>query len=311
MEALPQSREAGAAAGQLDAFVQHLALERGLARNTQLAYRRDLEDYLAGSSGSLEAPDVAAYLLRLRGEGRSSATLARRLSALRAYLRFLEQGTGGASLAELQAPRRPRRLPRVLSVHEAAELVARPTGTDPRSCRDRAMLELLYGAGLRVSELVGLRAADIDLERRLVRCFGKGGRERVVPFGRRAAAALRRYLQHGRPALLRSGGGRSDPLFPGRRGHPLTRQACWKIVRAHAVGAQIRRAVSPHVLRHSFATHLLEGGADLRVVQELLGHADIGTTEIYTHLSQGHLVAVYRRAHPRARGPHPPGSSGT
>ena len=305
----------------LQAFVTHLALERGLSPNSQAAYRRDVADYLKFAAGgqTLTSEGALAYMGLLRTQGRASATLARRLSALRAFARFLDEarsaGTVGPTLdplAHVPTPRRPAALPKVLSAHEAVRLVEQPADDHPRGLRDRALLELLYGSGLRVSEVVGLRVADVDLRDRLVRCFGKGGKERVVPFGRSAAQALGLYLRHGRPALARARGrsrgasgaaaGReADVLLLGQRGRPLTRQACWKIIKGYGRVAGIARPVSPHVLRHSFATHLLGGGADLRSVQELLGHADIGTTQIYTHLSTGHLVQAHREAHPRAK----------
>ena len=304
----------------LEAFVTHLALERGLAVNSQAAYRRDVADYLRSTGGQMLSPERAlAYMARLQAQGCAATTLARRLSALRAFVRFLEeapQGTGDAAgpdpLAHVPAPRLPAALPKVLSPNEVVRLVEQAQGDAPRRLRDRALLELLYGSGLRVSELVGLRVADVDLGDRMVRCFGKGGKERIVPFGQAAEAALRVYLAQGRPALMRArgrskGASRSaahteaDTLLLGHRGRPLTRQACWKIIKGYARDAGIPRPVSPHVLRHSFATHLLGGGADLRVVQELLGHADIGTTQVYTHLSAGHLVQAHRDAHPRAQ----------
>jgi integrase/recombinase XerD len=299
----------GSAGAWVQAFVEHLAVERGLSRNTQWAYRRDLEDYFRSTGGAappLLAPQrVLAYLASLRRRGHAPATVARRLATLRAFQRFLEgldpDGDGTDPLRGVRAPRRPLALPKVLGQQEVARLIDGVAATDARGLRDRALLELLYGSGLRVSELVGLRVQDVDLQRRLVRCLGKGGKERVVPLGRPAAEAVERYLREGRPALLRGGRRASDLLFPGRRGGALTRQACWKIVRGWALRAGIGRRASPHVLRHSFATHLLEGGADLRAVQELLGHADIGTTQIYTHVTAAHLRRVHARAHPRGR----------
>lgn len=303
----------------LESFVTHLAIERGLSANTQVAYRRDVADHLRVAAGLVVTTEgVRAYLAGLQAKGRAPTTLARRLSALRAFVRFLEQagadadqaGAGTADpLANIPTPRRPAALPKVLSSNEVVRLVGQVQGDAPRPLRDRAMLELLYGSGLRVSELIGLRVADVDLRERLVRCFGKGGKERVVPFGRTAAQALRAYLEQGRPTLLRArarskgaaAARGADVLLLGHRGRPLTRQACWKMIKGYARTAGLPRRVSPHVLRHSFATHLLGGGADLRVVQELLGHADIGTTQIYTHLSAGHLVQAHRQAHPRAK----------
>jgi integrase/recombinase XerD len=293
----------------LEQFAVYLAVERGLAAKTQEAYRRDVGDYLrrAGVAVPPTPEAVRAYLAELQRSGRSAATLSRRLSALRAFCRFLDEQARGApvdALEDVEAPRRPAALPKYLATHEVEALLAQPSGADPRSLRDRAILEMLYASGLRVSELLGLRVEDVDLRERWLRCYGKGGKERVVPFGRRAAEAVRRYVQTGRRALLGgAGAARGDPLFVGRRGRALTRQACWKIIRGYARAAGITRSVTPHVLRHSFATHLLGGGADLRIVQELLGHADIGTTQVYTHVTAGRMLAVYRQAHPRARRP--------
>ncbi len=298
--------------GPVASFTAYLAAERGLAAHSVAAYRRDLEDFerflLARGQALAGPPDpdgAEAYLRSLVELGRAPTTIARRLSALRAYERYcLEEGArperpGG--LARLPRPGRRLRLPRVLGVHEAAALLEAVRADGPIGLRDRAVVELLYASGLRVSELVGLDQGDIDLERRSLRCFGKGGRERVVPFGRPAAAAVERYLQEGRPALDRGGRRSGDAVFLGSRGGRLARQTCWRLLKLYARAAGLPRPPSPHVLRHSFATHLLAGGADLRVVQELLGHADIGTTQRYTHLTLGHLRQAYLQAHPRAR----------
>jgi integrase/recombinase XerD len=294
----------------LAAFADHLVAERGLAGNTAAAYRRDLEDFarfLARRGGALRegfpAQAVVAYLAELRAEGRRPATVARRLAALRAYVRFREEeAAGGARLperGELPRLRAPDRLPRVLGHEQAERLLAAPRGEAPRALRDRALLELLYASGLRVSELTALDLADLDLGRRTVRVRGKGGRERVALFGPPAARALAAYLAHGRPRLAGPGSGAA--VFLNARGRRLTRQGCWLIVRAHAVRAGLPAGqVSPHVLRHTFATHLLAGGADLRAVQELLGHRDLATTQVYTHVLPERLRRVYRRAHPRA-----------
>lgn len=321
-----QARPPDAQADLLLEFANHLSVERGLATNTVSAYRRDLLDYLRFLRAG--GPPVAApwlsperarrYLAALQRRGHSPATLARRLSALKAFRLFLEEGRahpetlgertqGRDPLFGVEAPRRPQGLPKALSPHEVERLLAAPQAVDPRGLRDVALLELLYASGLRVSELVGLRPGDLDLRERLVRCYGKGGKERVVPFGSKAAVALERYLALGRAHLVRGRRGKAaDALFCNRRGGALTRQGCWKIIKGYARSAGIAQNVTPHVLRHSFATHLLGGGADLRVVQELLGHADIGTTQIYTHVTVGHLRRVYRLAHPRARRRHGP-----
>ena len=298
--------------GPVAAFVAYLAAERGLAVHSVAAYRRDLEDFerfLAARglvlSGPPDPEHAEAYLREGVAAGRAPATIARRLSALRAYERYCgEEGlqpSRPGGLRRLPRPRRRLRLPRVLGVNETLALLESVRAEGPRGLRDRAIVELLYASGLRVSELVALDRGDIDLERRALRCRGKGGRERVVPFGRPAAAAVERYLCEGRPGLVHGGRRAGEAVFLGLRGRRLRRQACWRLLKGHARAAGLPRPPSPHVLRHSFATHLLAGGADLRVVQELLGHADIGTTQIYTHLTLGHLRQAYLQAHPRAR----------
>ena len=293
----------------LAAFGEYLVAERGLGARTREAYVRDVTHYLAfsGAKGPITESRVTEYLAALRRAGRSPATLARRVSALRALVRFLQEGEEAPAgsppqaLDDVPQPRREAHLPRVLAPGEVVTLLAAVRGHDARALRDRALLELLYATGLRVSELLGLRLGDLDLVDGLVRCWGKGGKERIVPFGRPSARALAAYLAQARPQLVRQARGpAADVLFPGPSGRPLTRQGFWKIIKQYARQADIRRPVSPHVLRHSFATHLLAGGADLRVVQELLGHASVETTEIYTHLTAGHMRAAYQ-AHPRAR----------
>jgi integrase/recombinase XerD len=275
-----------------------------LAPKTVDAYRRDLADvakFLERSPAEATQDDLAAYLASLRARGLASTTIARRAAALRSFYRH-QQLLGARRdnpAAELDLPRRARTLPRTLSPGEAERLIEAAAGTTPRSLRDRALVELLYGAGLRVSEAVGLDRAAVDLERRLVRCIGKGSKERVVPVGREAVEALRRYLARGRPYLDR----RHRPeLFLNAQGGPLTRAGAFLILRrlAGAAGLEPER-VHPHLLRHSFATHLLEGGADLRSVQEMLGHADLSTTERYTHVSDRRRRELYFQAHPHAR----------
>lgn len=306
------------AAGLLAAFSEHLIVVCGLALNTALAYRRDVADYLRfrAGEGALcgedppAAESVRAYLASLRAQGGAPATVARRLAALRAFRRFRERSAAEAGLDQaapatagadgwrsLPAAAVAPALPRVLSSGEVSALLRAPRPEHARGRRDAAMLELLYASGLRVAELVGLQCTDLDLSERWLRCLGKGGKERVVPFGAAAAAALTDYLRQGRPRLLGRRGG--DALFLNGRGGRLTRQGCWKIIKGYARAVGIAQRVTPHVLRHSFATHLLAGGADLRAVQELLGHADIGTTQIYTHLSGEHLRRAHGR-HPRA-----------
>ena len=275
-----------------------------LAPRTVDAYRRDLADlsaWLGGSPADATTEQLAAYVATMRADGKAATTISRRVAAARSFYRhqvLLGARTDNPA-AELELPRRRRALPRTLSPGEAERLIEAAAGTTPRALRDRALVELLYGAGLRVSEAVGLERSAVDLERRLVRCIGKGSKERVVPIGREAAEALRRYLARGRPFLDR----RHRPeLFLNAKGGPLTRAGAFLILRrlAGAAGLEPER-VHPHLLRHSFATHLLEGGADLRSVQEMLGHADLATTELYTHVSDRRRRELYFQAHPHAR----------
>jgi integrase/recombinase XerD len=275
-----------------------------LAPRTIDSYRRDLKslaEWLGRPPSSATTEELEGYLAELRAAGRAGTTIARRAAALRTFFRHLVLVGVRAEnpAAELAAPRRARRLPRTLSPGEAERLVEAAKGTTPRALRDRALVELLYGAGLRVSEAVGLERGAVDLEARLVRTVGKGDKERVVPIGRQAVDALRRYAARGRPFLDR----RHQPeLFLNAQGGPLTRAGAFLILRRLAVSAGLDPArVHPHLLRHSFATHLLEGGADLRSVQEMLGHADLATTELYTHVSDRRRRDAYFAAHPHAR----------
>ena len=275
-----------------------------LAPRTVEAYRRDLAD-VAGfleTSPDKATPDrLAAYVASMRARGLAATTIGRRIAALRSFYRhqMLIGARADNPAAELDLPRRARTLPRTLSPGEAERLIEAASGTAPRALRDRALVELMYGAGLRVSEAVGLDRSGVDLERRLVRCLGKGSKERVVPIGRQAADALRRYLARGRPFLDR----RHRPeLFLNAQGGALTRAGAFLILRKLAAAAGLEPdRVHPHLLRHSFATHLLEGGADLRSVQEMLGHADLSTTERYTHVSDRRRRELFFQAHPHAR----------
>jgi integrase/recombinase XerD len=287
---------------ELEGFLALLATRR--APRTVEAYRRDLTDIaqrLGKPIGSATTDDLRTYLAQLRADGLAPATISRRVSAARAF--FAHQVLLGARTdnpaAELESPRRRPKLPRTLSPRETERLIEAAVGTTPRALRDAALVELLYGGGLRVSEAVGLDRAAVDLDERLVRCVGKGNKERIVPIGRSAAEAVRRYLARGRPYLDR----RLRPeLFLNSRGGPLTRAGAFLIIRrlAEKAGLEPER-VHPHLLRHSFATHLLEGGADLRSVQEMLGHADLATTQIYTHVSDRRRREAYFQAHPHAR----------
>jgi integrase/recombinase XerD len=287
---------------EVEGFLALLATRR--APRTVEAYRRDLrqlEESLGKPLPGATTDDIHAHLAELRARGLAPATIARRLSAARTF--FAHQILLGARpdnpAAEVQQPRRRRKLPRTLSPREAERLIEGAAGTTPRALRDSALVELLYGAGLRVSEAVGLDRAGVDIDERIVRCIGKGNKERLVPIGRSAAEALRRYLSRGRPYLDR----RHRPeLFLNAKGGPLTRAGAFLILRriAEKAGLEPDR-VHPHLLRHSFATHLLEGGADLRSVQEMLGHADLATTEVYLHVTDRRRRDSYFQAHPHAR----------
>jgi len=287
---------------ELEGFLALLAATK--AARTVDAYRRDLDDLTARAGKALTlatTEELERCLAELRAEGRSPATIARRTAAARSsfgHLVLLGRRSDNPAAA-IALPRKHRRLPRTLSPSEAERLIDAAAGSSPRALRDRALVELLYGAGLRVGEAVGLGKTDVDLERRIVRATGKGSKERIVPVGRPAAEALRRYLARGRPHLDR----RHRPeLFLNAKGGGLTRAGVFLILRrlAQKAGLDPER-VHPHLLRHSFATHLLEGGADLRSVQEMLGHADLSTTELYTHVSDRRRRDVYFQAHPHAR----------
>jgi integrase/recombinase XerD len=289
----------------VEEFLSRLRVEDGCSPLTIAAYRGDLARLGAflRSRGrtfrSARPDDLVGHLEALRRAGRSPRSLARALAAFRGLYRF---GRSAGLLdddpaALLETPRLPRRLPRALSKADASSLVEAPVGGTPQAVRDRTILELLYGSGLRASELVGLRPGDVDLQAQLLVCSGKRSRQRLVPLGDAARRAIETYLADARPRLVRG----ADPgvLFVSARGRALGRQGLWRIVRGHARARGIRGGF-PHALRHSFASHLLEGGADLRSVQALLGHADIGTTEIYTHLPTDAVRRLYRRFHPRA-----------
>jgi integrase/recombinase XerD len=293
-------------------FLAYLELERGLSRNTLEAYRSDLlqfGEYL-GRRGvevlDAQHGDLAAFLAELAAgaDGRppvAAATLQRKAACLRSFYRHLrrEEVLGHDPTAELRGPPKTRRLPRVLSRQEVLRLLGEPKGSEPRVLRDRALLEVMYACGLRASEAVGLELADVDLQEGLLRARGKGAKERLVPIGRQALAALEAYCERGRPALVGHRG--ETRLFVNRSGAGLTRQGLYKIIQGYARRAGLQERMSPHTLRHTFATHLLAGGCDLRSLQEMLGHADLSTTQVYTHLSAERLKDVYFSAHPRAK----------
>ena len=292
-------------------FLSYLELERGLSRNTLNAYRTDLLQYgeflAAHEADALKArpADIAEFLADLAtGNGRpacSAATIHRKAACLRSFYKHLRRDELIAEdpTAVLTAPRRAKKLPQVLNYAEVQRLLAAPRGDEPTALRDRALLEVMYACGLRASETIGLDIADVDLRQGFLRARGKGSKERLVPLGRKAIAAINVYLRGGRPKLV--GERHEAKLFVNFRGGPLSRQGLYKIVQRQARAAGLDGRLSPHTLRHSFATHLLAGGCDLRAVQEMLGHADISTTQMYTHLSGEQLKEVYFSAHPRAR----------
>jgi integrase/recombinase XerD len=312
--AVPAAQVGPVASAAVRRYLDYLAVERGLASNTLSAYRRDLHRYAgwlaaAGIDDPAQAgeTDLVAFLGDLRagstpvGTRYRASSVARTLAAVRGFHRFLvrERLAGADPSRDLGTPKVPASLPKALSVEQVEALLGAIAGDDQLALRDRALLETLYAAGLRVSEATALDVDDLDLEDGTVRAFGKGAKERLVPIGRSARRALESYLVRARPLLARP---RSGPaLFLNAQGSRLTRQGCWKILRRHARHAGLEAEVSPHVLRHSFATHLLAGGADIRSVQELLGHASLATTQVYTRITQDRLREVYLRAHPRAR----------
>ena len=288
----------------IDRYLAHLELERRVSPHTRNAYALDLAklaEFAAGAGASVERLDRGQLERLVRGlmaEGRSPRSVGRLVAAVRGFYRFTCAGASTENPAvDLQAPRAWRVLPKFLTVDEVDALVAAPDLTTPRGLRDRALVELLYATGLRVSELLALTPTHIDLDGGVLTTMGKGRKERMVPFGDEAAQRIRHYLACGRPLLL--GSHASPRLFVNARGGALSRMGFWKILKAYGLQAGIGRAISPHVLRHSFATHLLERGADLRAIQMMLGHADLSTTQIYTHVLDQRLRSVYERFHPR------------
>ena len=299
---------AATSASIVGAYLTHLTVERRLAANSVESYARDLHllaEFAAGRGrpiDSLTRTDLEGFVRDLMSEGRSPRSVTRAIACYRGFYRFLViDGRATASPAgDLRPPRTWKTLPRYLAVEEVDRLLARPDVTTPRGLRDRALIELLYATGMRVSELVGLRPADVNLEASYLTCTGKGGKQRIIPIGDEAALWVRRYLRDARGRLV---GKRNSPrLFVNARGGGpgLTRVGFWKILKGYARQAGMKSSVSPHMLRHSFATHLLERGADLRAIQMMLGHADLSTTQIYTHVLEGRMRTIYDRFHPRA-----------
>jgi len=290
----------------LDLFLSYLLVEKGLTKNTLEAYSRDVGGYIGylegagcGSPDQVRPTHVASYIAFLKESGLAARSRARALSAMRMFHRFLlvEGYSTENPTATIESPRLPGKLPEVLGTAEVEALLRAPEGNDSIDARDRAMLELLYATGLRVSELVSLRLSDLNLMAGYLMTSGKGEKERLVPVGDSAGKALAEYLVTARKALDRRGGSRF--LFLSRLGAKMSRQSFWNIIKKRALQAGIRKGISPHTLRHSFATHLLENGADLRSVQLMLGHADLSTTQIYTHISRERLKKLHQSLHPR------------
>lgn len=290
-------------------YLHFLRVERQLSQNTLSSYRRDLESYVEHihtqqgltSLNEVERGHILLHLEELRNAGISARTIARHISSIRSFHQFLlrEKLAERDPTVHLEMPQIEQKLPRVLSIQDVEALIQAPNRNKPQGVRDTAMLELLYGTGMRISELIGLNLEDVHLTMGFVRVFGKGGKERIVPLGKSAVAAIDLYLQNARSALQGTYP-KTDAFFINRRGKRLTRQGCWKLLKEHATNANIQQEITPHTLRHTFATHLIENGADLRAVQEMLGHADISTTQVYTHISKTRLSEVYKQFHPRA-----------
>ncbi|MBO8154883.1 MAG: site-specific tyrosine recombinase XerD [Bacillaceae bacterium] len=288
-------------------FLHYLTIERGLSNNTILSYKRDLKQYVSfleetckiKQADQIQRVHIMQFLHHLNDSGRSVSTSARMLSTIRAFHQFLvrEYNVKQDASLHIETPKKERKLPKVLSGDEVEALLDLK-GNDPLTVRNRAMLEVLYATGLRVTELLSLTMNDLHLTMGFVRCMGKGSKERIIPLGSHAQDAVEMYLNKARPALMKKR--QEDAVFLNHHGRPMTRQGFWKILKAIARDKGIKKEITPHTLRHSFATHLLENGADLRAVQEMLGHADISTTQIYTHVSKSRLKDIYKNFHPRA-----------
>lgn len=294
---------------ELKDFTHFLIVEKGLAKNTIVSYERDLKSYMKyiknveqlQGFNDVQRIHIVHFLGHLKEQGKSSRTLARHIASIRAFHQFLlrEKVSDHDPSVHIETPHLERSLPKVLNLEEVETLLDSPDTNDHYGIRDKAMLELLYATGIRVSELIGLQIGNVHMTMGFVRCIGKGNKERIIPIGKTAIAALEQYLEKGRPAFV-SKKSHDDALFLNHHGKQLTRQGFWKILKRLAREAGIEKELTPHTLRHSFATHLLENGADIRVVQEMLGHADIATTQIYTHVTKTRLKDVYSQFHPRA-----------
>lgn len=293
--------------GYVNEFINYLAVERGLAQNTLESYGRDLRQFqlfLQNSQKDIvkdsSRTTILSYLDNLQTRGRAVSTISRNLAAIKSFYQYLvrERYVEKDPAVNLESPKLEKKLPKILTIAEVEELLRQPNSSLPAGLRDKSMLELLYATGIRVSELISLNISDVNLDMGYIKCYGKGAKERIVPLGSIAAKCVQEYMNKGRQKLVRT---YEEPaLFVNHHGNRLTRQGFWKIIKKYAQEANIAKDITPHTLRHSFATHLLENGADLRSVQEMLGHADISTTQIYTHVTKNRLKEVYDKTHPRA-----------
>lgn len=290
----------------IESFLNYLSVERGLSRNTIVSYEEDLNSYTGfltarhiDTLSKTTKDDIINFMLSQKDKGLAANSVARRLAAIRMFYRFLvrERILKNDPAVLVDSPKLWKKVPETLSVNEIEALLSQPNIRDKQGLRDKAILETLYATGMRVSEAVNLKFNDVNLDIGFLRCLGKGRKERVIPLGAKAIASIRRYLDTSRPAFLK--GKESEFLFLSRFGKKLSRQSFWKIIKKYARDAKIKKPIRPHILRHSFATHLLERGADLRSVQEMLGHSNISTTQIYTHISKDRLKMIHRLYHPR------------
>ncbi|MCX5695562.1 MAG: site-specific tyrosine recombinase XerD [Candidatus Omnitrophica bacterium] len=290
----------------IDTFLNYLSVERGLSRNTIISYREDLNTYLdfieksnIDALSKITKNNITGFMYTQKDKGIAPNSIARRLAAIRMFHRFLtrERIVKEDPSTLIDSPKLWKRIPETLTLNEVEALIAQPNARDTQGTRDRAILETLYATGMRVSEAVNLKKDNVNLDIGFLRCVGKGNKERVIPLGKKAIASINRYLETSRPKLLKNRD--SDFLFVSRFGKNISRQSFWKMVKKYALAARIKKPIKPHILRHSFATHLLEHGADLRSVQEMLGHSNISTTQIYTHINKDRLKNIHRQFHPR------------
>ncbi len=290
----------------VDNFLNYLTVERGLSNNTVISYREDLSKYVSfmqkngvDALSRITKEHITDFMLKEREQGISPNSVARRLAAIRMFHRFLtrERILKSDPSVLIDSPKLWKKVPDTLTVNEVEALISAPNSRNAQGVRDKAIFEVIYATGMRVSEAVNLKKVDVNLDIGFLRCVGKGNKERIIPLGRKAIESVKRYIQDSRPKLLR--GKERDSLFVSRLGEKISRQSLWKLIKKYASAARIKKPIKPHILRHSFATHLLEHGADLRSVQEMLGHSDISTTQIYTHINKDRLKSIHKQFHPR------------